>query len=173
MTARRDEPYDTMRDALISDDGVYRYLLQRFWDVRREALNFVMLNPSTADAILDDPTIRRCLGFARALGFGSLEVTNLFALRSTDPKALRVHIAPVGPENDEVIVSSARVCHMTICAWGNHGNYMNRSSHVLDLLRKAGVKPHALRIGKTGQPGHPLYLKGDLQPVELVGETTK
>lgn len=164
---------DTNADDLLADggdaiiSGAYRYLLQRFWDARLETLNFVMLNPSTADAKLDDPTIRRCLGFARALGFGSLEVTNLFALRSTDPKALRCHIDPVGPENDEQIVSSARVCQMTVCAWGNHGAYLNRGSRVLDLLRKAGIKPHALRVGKTGAPAHPLYLPGDLQPAAI------
>jgi len=154
-------------DAIISECGKYRYLLQRFWDSRLETLNFVMLNPSTADASVDDATIRRCLGFARDLGFGSLEVTNLFALRSTDPKALRDHIDPVGPENDEQIISSAQVCQMTICAWGTHGTYRNRASKVLDLLRKAGIKPHALALSKDGHPKHPLYLKSDLKPVPL------
>jgi hypothetical protein len=158
---------DARGDAIISKCGTYRYLLQRFWDAHLESLNFVMLNPSTADASLDDPTIRRCLGFARTLGFGSLEVTNLFGLRSTDPKALRGHADPIGPENDEQIVSSATVCQLTICAWGAHGSYLNRANRVLDLLRKAGIAPHVLAVTKDGQPKHPLYLKADLQPVRL------
>lgn len=152
-------------DAIISDCGTYRYLLQRFWDARLETLNFIMLNPSTADASEDDPTIRRCIGFARTLGFGSLEVTNLFALRSTDPMALRTHRDPIGPDNDENILGSAKVCQMTICAWGNHGSHLNRANRVLDMLRKAGVKPHALKLSKRGEPCHPLYLPGNLQPV--------
>ena len=153
--------------AIISECGTYRYLLQRFWDVRLQAVNFIMLNPSTADASKDDATIRRCLGFARDLGFGALEVTNLFALRSTDPKALRTHIAPIGPENDEQIVVSAAMCQMVVCAWGNHGNYLNRGNQVLDLLRNARIKPYALRISKSGSPGHPLYLPADLKPMVL------
>lgn len=155
-------------DAIISDCGTYRYLLQRFWDVRLETLNFIMLNPSTADALKDDATIRRCMGFARDLGFGSLEVTNIFALRSTDPKALRKHADPVGPENDEQIVSSARVCHLTICAWGTHGTLQGRGAKVLRLLRAWGIKPHALAFAKSGIPKHPLYLPGDLRPMEVL-----
>ena len=154
-------------DAILSPSGTYRYLLQRFWNPRLETLNFIMLNPSTADASVDDPTIRRCLGFARDLGFGSIEVTNLFALRSTDPKAIRAHPCPIGPENDETIINSAKVCQMTVCAWGNHGDFMGRSKHVLGLLREAGITPHALRVSKTGAPGHPLYLPADLQPAVL------
>jgi len=154
-------------DAIISECGKYRYLLQRFWDSRLETLNFIMLNPSTADASVDDATIRRCLGFARDLGFGSLEVTNLFALRSTDPKALKGHADPIGPENDEHIVSSAKVCQMTICAWGTHGSYLNRASKVLGLLRSANITPRALGVTKDGAPRHPLYLKGDLRPALL------
>lgn len=155
-------------DAIISDCGTYRYLLQRFWDSRLETLNFIMLNPSTADASEDDATIRRCLGFARDLGFGSLEVTNLFALRSTDPRAIKTHAAPIGPENDERIIDAAKVCQLTICAWGTHGGHLNRANRVLDMLRKAGIKPHALAFSKNGYPKHPLYLKKGLQPVRIV-----
>ena len=157
---------DKSGDAILSACGTYRYLLQRFWDPRLETLNFVMLNPSTADATVNDPTIKRCLRFARDLGFGSIEVTNLFALRSTDPDAIPLHPRPIGPENDETIISSAKVCQMTICAWGNRGGYLGRSKHVLGLLREAGIKPHALKVSKTGAPWHPLYLKADAQPVE-------
>lgn len=154
-------------DAIISECGTYRYLLQRFWNVQLEAVNFVMLNPSTADAVLDDPTIRRCLGFARVLGFGAMEITNLFALRSVNPKALRTHADPVGPENDEQIVSSAKVCQMTICAWGTQGRYMDRANRVISLLRNNGIAPYALRFTLWGDPAHPLYLPGNIQPVRM------
>ena len=155
------------RDAIISDCGVYRYLLQRSWDVRRQAVCFVMLNPSTADATLDDPTIRRCLGFASDLGFGQLEVVNLFALRATDPRMLRQHPDPTGPENDALISQAARVCQMTICAWGNRGKYKDRDKIVLRLLRDNGAVPFALKLTKSGCPSHPLYLPANLQPVVM------
>ena len=155
------------KDAIISHCGIYRYLLQRSWDVRLEAVCFVMLNPSTANASMDDPTIRRCLGFAQRLGFGQLEVVNLFALRSTDPANLRKHIDPIGPENDEQIVAAVKVCHMTICAWGGNGSYRNRDKAVLKLLRDNGVVPNALRVSKAGYPAHPLYLPYQLTPRPL------
>jgi len=160
---------DARGDAIISECGTYRYLLQRFWDARLETLNFIMLNPSTADANKNDATIRRCMGFARDLGFGSLEVTNLFALRSTDPKALKRTKDPVGPENDEHIISSAKVCQLTICAWGTHGVFHGRGAAVLKLLRDAGITPHALSFAAGGIPKHPLYLPGDLKPVPIDG----
>jgi hypothetical protein len=159
---------DTMhRDAIISDCGTYRYLLQRSWNYRLQAVCFVMLNPSTADATIDDPTIRRCLGFARDLGFGQLEVVNLFGLRATQPAALKKQIDPVGPENDEQILQASRVCHLTICAWGTHGTYRGRDKSVLKLLRENGVIPHALRLSKHGHPAHPLYLPANLQPEQM------
>ena len=161
---------DARGDAIISECGTYRYLLQRFWDARLEAVNFIMLNPSTADARVGDPTIRRCLGFASALGFGALEVTNLYALRSTDPRALVFHSEPIGPENDEQIISSAKVCQMTICAWGT-GDRLNRARRVLDMLLKAGIKPHALKLTKGGCPAHPLYVKADVQPFDIHGSS--
>lgn len=160
-------------DAIISTCGTYRYLLQRSWDVQRKAVCFIMLNPSTADAQADDPTIRRCLGFARHLGFGQLEVVNLFALRATDPKTLRGHIDPIGPENDGVIISSIRACSMTICAWGTHGTYKSRDQMVLSLLFANGITPLALRANKNGCPAHPLYLPYDLQPARLATLTNQ
>lgn len=155
------------KDAIISECGQYRYLLQRSWDVRQQAVCFIMLNPSTADASLDDPTIRRCLGFAKDLGFGQLEVVNLFGLRATDPKVMRSHADPIGPENDEQLIRSATICHQTICAWGAHGTHKDRGRAVLALLRRAGVQPHALRLTKAGHPAHPLYLPANLKPTVM------
>ncbi len=155
------------KDAVISECGHYRYLLQRSWDSSWQAVCFIMLNPSTADAELDDPTIRRCLGFAKELGYGQLEVVNLFALRATDPAELKKPGDVIGPENDSWIADSARVCSMIICAWGNHGNLHGRSASVLHTLRQAGHVPHALRISKSGQPAHPLYLPYGLKPIAM------
>ena len=154
-------------DAVLSPCGTYRYWLKRLWDCRLALLNVIMLNPSTADATQDDPTIRRCLGFAHDLGFGSLEVTNLYALRSTDPKALVFHPDPVGPENDEHIISVSKRCHMTICAWGT-GDRRNRAHPVLEMLRGIGITPHTLKLTKGGCPSHPLYLPRGLQPVRML-----
>lgn len=152
-------------DAILSPCGTYRYLLQRNWDVERQAVCFVMLNPSTADAEQDDPTVSRCIERARRLGFGQLEVVNLFALRSTDPRALKSHADPIGPENDEAILQSASVCQMVICAWGGDGLLKGRSAKVLKMLADNGIQPHALKVSpKTGQPHHPLYLPYELQP---------
>src|SRR6266853_1863301 len=94
-------------DAIISPCGTYRYLLQRFWDVKRQAVCFIMLNPSTADASANDPTIERCMRRAALLGFGQLEVVNLFGLRATDPSELHRHFDPIGPENDEILLGAA------------------------------------------------------------------
>lgn len=155
------------RAAVFSPDRVYRYRLGRTWGMpqpraeRRVA--FVMLNPSTADETVEDPTVRRCIGFARAWGYDRLDVLNLFALRSTDPRALREHPDPVGPENDRHIADVTAVADLVIAAWGNHGALRGRGAEVFRLL-----VPQALCLGVTGagQPRHPLYVSGS---AELVG----
>lgn len=158
---------------LLTDTGAtfspcrsYRYRLWRFWD-QRPYLAFVMLNPSTADETANDPTIERCQRRAVAGGYGGLAVVNIFALRSTDPKALYRHADPVGPWNDAAILDVARQAGLLICAWGAHGKLHGRGARVLAMLRESGVEPHALRIGKGGQPGHPLYLPYALEPVPI------
>lgn len=157
--------------AIISDCGKYRYHLHRHIGMGgRGSCVFVMLNPSTADATQDDPTIRRCIGYAKTLGCNSLEVVNLFAYRSTSPDVLRGLGADmaVGPENDKHILQACALAEFVLCGWGNHGALFGRDREVLKLLRERGVKPMALKInGKSGQPGHPLYLKADAQPFEM------
>jgi len=145
-------------------DDCYRYILTRRWD-EGSYVNFLMLNPSTADANVDDPTIRRCIGYARAWGYGSLVVTNLFAWRATDPKQLKSIMDPVGPKNDRVILETARAAHMVIAAWGNHGNLHGRDDAVRRLLAEAGIALHCLTVSPgSGQPAHPLYLPACLTP---------
>lgn len=145
-------------------DGPYRYRLWREWEPGPR-IAFVMLNPSTADAEEDDPTIRRCVGFAKALGAGAIDVVNLFALRATDPRELAKHSAPVGPENDAWIVTAALECEMVICAWGAHAHARDRATRVLGILRCANRQPMCLRQTKAGHPAHPLYLPAALRPV--------
>ena len=142
----------------------WRYLLWRRWDADRPAANFLMLNPSTADERRLDPTCARAREYAARWGYGALIVTNVFAWRATDPAEMKAAADPVGPGNDRAIVRAAREARLVVCAWGNHGAHLDRASSVRDLLRKAGVASHALRVNGTGQPAHPLYLPGMLRP---------
>ena len=152
------------RSAEISECGTYRYSLRRQWAEGYQVL-FVMLNPSTADALAGDPTIRRCVGFAKSWGFSQLAVANLFALRSTDPHVLMRcgDIDPVGPRNDEAIIGLAEESTMIVAAWGNHGIFLGRSKEVRRILGATSCLYH-LGLTKSGQPRHPLYLPGDTQP---------
>lgn len=150
------------------ETAAYRYDLIREWDDGRGSVVFVMLNPSTATAKTNDPTVRRCCGFARAWGFGQLRVVNLFALRSTDPRALYTHAEPTGdPYNLKAIVTAAKGSSLVVCAWGQRGRWMARGARVLRELRAANVVPHALAISRDGTPMHPLYLRGDSLPWPL------
>ena len=150
-----------MRDLIDSGaqiDGEYRWRLWRRWSEVEPMLLWVMLNPSTADGTQDDPTIRRCCSFARRWGYGGIVVCNLFALRSTDPKAVLRHPDPIGRENDDVISATAAECPDSVCAWGSHKSVTHRALVVRRLLLQAGNSPTHLGLTKTGHPKHPLYL---------------
>jgi len=127
-----------------------------------------MLNPSTADAFQLDPTNRRCVGFAQTWGYGSMVTTNIFAFRSTNPDGLRTAKDPVGPDNDEAILTAATSTDLVIAAWGTHGEFQGRGEAVRDMLTEAGVELHALKLTKAGHPGHPLYVAADTQPMSWV-----
>jgi hypothetical protein len=148
------------RDAVLSDCGTYRYLLRRAWDHSKPRAMIVMLNPSTADAEIDDPTIRSCLRLLRAIGYGSFEVVNLFGLRCTNPDALANSVNPVGPRNDTMIEAAVMRCDVGICAWGAHPIAGNRSGAVLNLIRAHRPATYCLGKTKAGAPRHPLYIKG-------------
>ena len=150
--------------ATFSADRVHRYLLTRTWDASLPSVNFLMLNPSTADAFQLDPTNRRCVGFAQAWGYGSMVTTNIFAFRSTDPTGLRTAADAIGPENDDAILSAATSADLVIAAWGTHGELQGRGDEVREMLGGAGIALHALRVTKAGHPGHPLYVAGDTLP---------
>lgn len=155
-----------MSYATISSCGLYRYWLERKWASAGLPQVFVMLNPSTADATKDDPTIRRCINFAKREGATSLIVVNLFALRATDPKALNgVSDFAIGPDNNENIelaLMCAATCHKpVICAWGANKNAPPRASALIHLADDLGVNLVCLGTTKAGAPKHPLYLKAD------------
>jgi hypothetical protein len=141
--------------------GAYRYTLWR--DVRdlrtsrpEEYLMIIGLNPSTTTAIEDDNTILTCIRVTRRLGFGWLLMANLFALRETLPENMKQHPAPIGPDNDRILLEYATGAGLILCAWGCDGSHLNRASAIAKLL--AGYKLHCLRKNRDGSPGHPLYL---------------
>lgn len=148
--------------ARLSDDGCYRYELDRTWGGGPVAV-FVMLNPSTADASTDDPTIRRCMGYARAWGLAGIKVVNLYAFRSTDPAGLWTVDDPVGPDNDDVLRKVARDAAQRewplVAAWGAHAR-PDRVRAVMGLNRQM-ARAHCLGVTKNGAPRHPLYLRAD------------
>lgn len=150
-----------MRSAILGGDHEeYRYRLARIWDHSRPKVAFIGVNPSTADAIKDDNTIRRCVGYARSWGYGGIVMINLFAYRSTNPKALLTVVDPVGPDNDKWLLDSAKECEMIVAAWGNNGLLNDRWKKVVDLLPPM----HYLELTKSGMPHHPLRLSKDLGP---------
>ncbi len=133
----------------------YRYALWRLWDNTQPSVLFIALNPSTASETHNDPTIRRCIGFARAWGYGGVYVANLFAYRATQPKLLKEAPDPIGPDNDPWLRDLAAQSNLIVAAWGNHGSFQSRSIEVLPWLPAM----QCLGITKQGQPKHPLYLR--------------
>lgn len=158
----------TTSGAEISDCGTYRYSLWRAWAPLLPTCVFAMLNPSTADATEDDPTIRRCIGFARREGCGRLVVVNLYSLRSTDPRVLGRHPYPNGPYAARIIAETLSAADgPVICAWGSDPAARDQAGFMLDLIRAYGKVPMCLGQNKDGQPKHPLYLRVDAPLVPL------
>lgn len=153
--------------AVISECGKYRYVLSRHTGIvgpPRPCL-FIMLNPSTADAKRDDPTIRKCLKFAKREKCTNLVVVNLFAYRTTNPITLKRVSDPVGPENDRHIFKEIDLCEdwngIVVAAWGNNGRLHGRGKAVEVMLEKRGIPIHFFNLTKNGQPAHPLYQRDD------------
>lgn len=146
------------RAAIFDQSGQFRYSLSRQWEGGKGRVAMILLNPSTADASRDDPTLRRCIGFARRWGFASLEVVNLFAYRATRPQQLRQATDPVGPENDDHLMRAARNAGVVVAAWGVHGVLAGRNLEVLRMLAGLGLSLSCLGLTKTGHPRHTLYL---------------
>ncbi len=147
--------------AIISECGRYRYLLTRETNLllaEKPGALFIMLNPSTADAALDDPTIRRCRAFATAWGCAGLAVANLYAYRATDPRELWRCADPVGPENDRHLAALAAEHGDIVCAWSGHAK-PERVAAVVGILQGAGARLWCLGTNQDGSPKHPLYIK--------------
>lgn len=151
-----------IRGAAFSQDKIYRYALWRIWDQDREQVLFIGLNPSTADERQDDPTIRRCIGFASAWGYGGMWITNLFALRTPSPKIIRQAADPVGPENDIWLFSLVESFSRVIACWGNCGGYLQRDKTIAAQFPQI----YSLAVTKLGFPAHPLYLPTGIIPTE-------
>lgn len=158
---------DIDRGAVISQCGLYRYHLWRVWDKQLPILAFVMLNPSKADAEVDDPTIRRCLGFARRDGYGGISVRNVFALRATNPADLLCHPDPVGPDNEQHLAACrAPLLTRFVVAWGSRfGGERLRSAYKSAAVVLAVQKPYCLGVTKSGDPRHPVRLRTDAEMV--------
>lgn len=142
----------------------YRYTLERIWDESKPFVNFICLNPSTATADKDDPTNRRCRGFAWDWEMGGMITTNVFGWRSTDPKGLKEPDEPVGADNDAWIAGIAGQAGIVVVAWGNHAVLRQRSQAVARLLLRQGIEATALAVNASGEPKHPLYLSSALRP---------
>lgn len=142
-----------------SECGAYRFLLWRIWDDRRPPLGAIMLNPSTADAIKDDPTVARCGNRARRLQHGGVIVGNLYGFRATDPRKMKAAEDPVGPHNDPHLRMIGTLCPTILLAWGSHAE-KGRAQLVIEMLRSHPSKPKLLHLGltKDGHPRHPLYV---------------
>jgi len=155
-----------MNGAILSKDRTYRYLLTCKLSFVKTICLFIMLNPSTADETKNDPTVTRCIGFAKHWGFGRLEVCNIFAYRATDPKELYDLEYPsqvIGPDNDMHIRHAIERADRVVCAWGNHGRLFDRGIFIREAIRLQDKFPLAFKITKKGQPIHPLYQKADAE----------
>ena len=164
MITRTHTKGDAPSTAVYSDCERYRYSLTRVWDEGGRKALFVMLNPSTATEVQNDPTVERCERRARTLGFGAFQVTNIFAWRDTDPRKMRAAPEPVGSANDAAILDGANWADQVIAGWGTHGEHMKRGSAVEALLKSTGKPIYHLGLSKAGHPKHPLYIAYAQQP---------
>lgn len=170
-----------MRETIFSPCRLYRYTLWREWprsaDMfegandgergRDSYVQFIGLNPSTADEIENDPTIRKCIGFATRWGFNAMCMTNLFAFRATDPKVMRKHPSPVGQDNLQHLLNIGGGAALVVAAWGVNGVHMYQDLTVMQEISNIGVKLKCLRKTKHRHPEHPLYIPYETEPIDL------
>lgn len=147
--------------AKLSECRKYRFALWRTWDDLKPYVMFIGLNPSTADENTDDPTLTRCVNYAKSWGFGGVCMTNLFAFRATKPSDMKAAMDPIGVGNNDWLVNLANDSGLVVAAWGNDGSYLGRSKQVKALLSNL----HCLKLNKSGEPAHPLYQKANIQPI--------
>lgn len=154
------------RSAVFGDNERYRYSLKRDWDKTRGRCLFILLNPSTADETTDDPTVRRCVRFAKNWGYGRIEIVNLFALRATSPRDLYLANDPVGEHNFAFIDAACLTAQRVLIGWGNHGYLRGQGKLLVEKLLDLRFELYTFGKTKAGQPCHPLYLRSDC-PVQL------
>ena len=168
LITRRHDDGDRASEAVYSECERYRYTLTRVWDGAARRLLYIMLNPSKATELANDPTIERCERRARALGYGGFRVCNLFALRETDPARLKRARRPEGPDNWAEIEKALQWTDDVLCAWGVHGDHRDQAARLAPLLA-AGSKPLlTLGLTKAGHPRHPLYISYKVQPTHWI-----
>lgn len=151
------------KDAMLSKDRQYRYVLSRIWDEDKPIVVFIGLNPSTADELNDDSTITKCINYAKSWSYGGFYMLNLFAYRAKNPSDMFDAKEPIGSENDNFIKEYIKKSDKIVCAWGDNGDFKQRGESVLELVPNA----YYLKLNKSGQPAHPLYLKSDFIPQRL------
>lgn len=154
--------------AVYSDCRRYRYRLTRRWDTHFDRVSlvaFIGLNPSTATEVDNDPTVARCIQYAKDWGFGAMTMLNAFAFRATDPRNMKCVDDPVGPDNDMHLIDVAAAADRVVACWGTHATHLNREDHLLKMFYKHAVRLSCLKLTKEGHPNHPLYLRKDLHPI--------
>ncbi|OFN55461.1 MULTISPECIES: DUF1643 domain-containing protein [Streptococcus] len=149
------------KKAIISKDKIYRYKLSRTWDSTKPTILFIGLNPSIANENVDDPTITRCINFAKDWGYGTLLMANLFAFRSTYPKNIYLIDDPIGKDNDHYLLECVTQSDLIVACWGNNGTYMNREKVITELVPNL----YCLQKNKNGTPHHPLRPPRNIHPV--------
>lgn len=158
-------PLFETRETVFSPCRKYRCRLRQIWEPTLPSLCFLMLNPSTADETRNDPTVERCERRARATAeCGGVEIINIFSYRATMPEDMKAQADPTGPDNDAHILEAARNAHMVICAWGRHGQHLDRGRNVLEMLHRECIKTYCLKINSDGYPAHPLYIGYNVKP---------
>lgn len=162
--ARSKRPEITGRHAIFSDCRKHRFMLERIWDENGGRCVFIGLNPSTADEQTDDPTVRRCIGFAQDWGYGRLWMLNLFSWRSTDPSMIVDSNLSARQENFWHLKNWSSGAGIVVAAWGTHSRLMDRGSLVRTMLQENGCVLHHLGLTKGGHPKHPLYLRSGTRP---------
>lgn len=164
MITKTHQKNDAASVAIYSDCEKYRYSLTRVWDDGGKKVHFVMLNPSTATEVQNDPTVERCERRARTLGFGAFCVTNIFAWRDTDPKKMRAAADPIGPYNDQAIFDACGWADTIVAAWGSHGAHLDRGDAVRRVLATVDKPVYHLGLTAAGHPKHPLYIAYAQEP---------
>ena len=157
-----------IKDGAVFDESrMYRYSLTRIWDPTKEKVVFICLNPSTADEMYNDNTVKKCIKFAKSWHggkYGMIEMVNLFSYCGTEFYKIKHVNDPIGPETNDYIVDAAKSAGLVIVAWGENGTYKNRYKEVLSLLESENIEVHCLDVLRYGQPKHPLFANGRLEP---------